>query len=244
MKKKKFVIAIPVYDGVDLMDIAAPREIFNWPKSDFMDLLVYYIGEADDSSQFAAKPITTRDGLTIIPDVSYDDEVIQSPNLIWVPGGAPAVLTEMMDDPDCPLTVYVKEKGPNAEWVTSVCEGAILLAHTGLLNGYSATTHHSFYPCMAAFPEVNMVKGYPRYVKDRNRITGGGISSGLDEALYIVELILGTQEAMIVQQVMQYYPNPPVSSKIIPSTSCPVQGMIKNTCSQRIMKSFKNTKIN
>ena len=81
---------------------------------------------------------------------------------------------------------------------------------------------------MAAFPEVKMVEGYPRYVKDRNRITGGGISSGLDEALYIIELILGTDAAISVQQVMQYYPDPPVRSKIEPSDCCPVQDLSRS----------------
>jgi cyclohexyl-isocyanide hydratase len=229
--QKNYIIAIPVYDGVDLMDIAAPREMFTWAKTDELKLVVYYIGEPDPNAQFPAKPITTRDGLTIIPDVHYNDEVIQFPNLIWVPGGAPDALSKIRSNPKSPLIAYVKEKGPEAEWVTSVCEGAILLASTGLLNGYNATTHHSFYPCMAAFPEVKMVEGYPRYVKDRNRITGGGISSGLDEALFIIELILGTAMAMSVQQVMQYYPNPPVNSKIVPSDCCPVSGMVDNTCS-------------
>lgn len=230
MEKKQFIIAIPVYDGVDLMDIAAPREMFTWPSSDWMELKVYFIGEKDPSGQFPAAPIKTRDGTTLIPDVNYEDEIIQTPNLIWVPGGAPSALSEMINDPDCLLTNYVKEKGEEVEWLTSVCEGAILLASTKLLDGYKATTHHSFYPCMEAYPEVKMVQGYPRYVRDRNRITGGGISSGLDEALFIIELIMGKEQAQSVQQVMQYYPKPPVHSQIIPSDCCPVSGMIDNTC--------------
>ncbi len=231
MEKKTFVIAIPVYDGVDLMDIAAPREMFTWPTTDYLQFKVYYIGEKDPNGQLPAKVISTREGTKIIPDVNYEDEAIQSPNLIWVPGGAPTALNKIMNNPNSKLINYVKTKGQGAEWVTSVCEGAILLASTGLLDGYYATTHHSFYPCMEAFPKVKMVPGYPRYVKDGNRITGGGISSGLDEALYIIELIMGTDAAISVQQVMQYYPEPPVSSKIVPSDCCPVEGMIPNTCS-------------
>ena len=231
MEQKEYIIAIPVYDGVDLMDIAAPREMFSWPSTDTMKFTVYYIGTRSKESADYAKPIRTRDNLKITPDVNYDDPRIQNPDLIWIPGGAPKSLRAMMDNPKDPLINYVKEKGPDAQYVCSVCEGAILFASTGLLNGYYATTHHSFYPCMAAFPEVKMVEGYPRYVKDGNRITGGGISSGLDEALYLIELIMGTEAAISVQQVMQYYPQPPVSSKIIPSDCCPVEGMISNTCS-------------
>lgn len=230
MQKKQFVVAIPVYDGVDLMDIAAPREMFTWPKSDTLEMVVYFIGQEDSSGRFPAIPVSTRDGLKIIPDAAYGDKAIQSPNLIWVPGGAPDALSAIRSNPEDALLSYVRDKGQNADWVCSVCEGAILLASTGLLDGYWATTHHSFYPCMAAFPKVKMVEGYPRYVKDGNRITGGGISSGLDEALYIIELVMGTEAAISVQQVMQYYPEPPVSSKIVPSDCCPVEGMINNTC--------------
>jgi len=145
MAKRQYIIAIPVYDGVDLMDIAAPREMFNWSSSEIIDLVVYYIGEASETDSKQAKPIVTRDGLTIIPDVTYQNEKVQQPDLIWVPGGAPDSLSVMIKDPNCKLINYVKNKGPQAEWVTSVCEGAILLASTGLLNGYHATTHHSFY---------------------------------------------------------------------------------------------------
>lgn len=66
-----------------------------------------------------------------------------------------------------------------------------------------------------------MVEGFPRFVVDRNRITGGGISSGLDEAFKLVELLAGYEAAQAVQQVMQYYPSPPVASTLTPATECP-----------------------
>ena len=228
--KKQFIIAIPLYDGVDLMDVAAPREMFSWVNTDEVEWVVYYIGKSKANSQ-DPEIIVTRDGTKLVPDYTYKDREVQSPNLIWVPGGAPDSLNEIMADPNSQLTAYVKDKGSNAEWVTSVCEGAILLANTGLLDGYNATTHWAFYPCMAAFPEVTMIEGYPRYVKDRNRITGGGISSALDEALFIIQIVMGTAMAIHVQQQMQYYPSPCVSSSIPTQDCCPVKGMIPNTCS-------------
>jgi len=63
--------------------------------------------------------------------------------------------------------------------------------------------------------------GTPRFVHDRNRLTGGGISSGLDEALKLVELLAGYEAAQEVQRTMQYYPDPPVASQLPQSTSCP-----------------------
>lgn len=229
MKKPQFVIAIPIYDGVDLMDIAAPREIFSWASNEHQDLKVYYVGEADDSTPNGVKQVVTRDNLRIMPDVSFLDSLVQAPDLLWVPGGSPDALQYEQVHPSDALMAYISEKGVCVPWLTSVCEGAILMAKLGFLNGYQATTHHSFYACMKAFPEVTMVPDFPRYVKDRNRITGGGISAGLDMAFYIVELIQGTQTAMDAQSTMQYYPDPPIQSVIVPSECCPVEGMIPLT---------------
>jgi cyclohexyl-isocyanide hydratase len=99
----------------------------------------------------------------------------------------------------------------------------MLLAAAGLLDGYEATTHWAFVPCFKQrFPKVKVAKGHPRYCLDRNRLTGGGISSGLDEALKLIELLLGTKVARSVQQSTEYYPRPPVHSAIPPTKHCPL----------------------
>ena len=67
-----------------------------------------------------------------------------------------------------------------------------------------------------------MVEGHPRFVIDRNRITEGGVSSGLDEALKMVELLPSQKVAQQVQQVIQYYPRPPVKSKILRRKDSPL----------------------
>jgi transcriptional regulator GlxA family with amidase domain len=67
---------------------------------------------------------------------------------------------------------------------------------------------------MQTYPVVKIADGHPRFVVDRNRLTGGGISSGLDEALQLIALLSGETLAQSVQQTTQYYPDPPVSSDI------------------------------
>jgi transcriptional regulator GlxA family with amidase domain len=69
---------------------------------------------------------------------------------------------------------------------------------------------------------VKIADGHPRFWLDRNRLTGGGISSGLDEALELIQLLAGTAAARKVQQVTQYYPDPPVTSEIPPTNTCPL----------------------
>ncbi|WP_298899402.1 DJ-1/PfpI family protein [uncultured Psychroserpens sp.] len=219
--QEPFTIVIPIYDGVDLMDIAAPREIFGWlafDKSFHRDVTILFVGEHEGT-------FTTNNGLKITIEATFTDDIALNPNLIWVPGGRPETLAEIISDPKSPYTAFVKKAGSNADWVCSVCEGAILLANTGLLNGHKITTHWKFVNCFGRYPEVTVVKDNLRYLKSGNRVTGGGISSGLDEALYLVKLIAGEASAIKIQQTMQYYPDPPVKSKIPKAGACPVKGL-------------------
>lgn len=221
--KEPYIISIPIFEGVDFMDIAAPREIFDWLNHDDTfkrEVQIYYVGQG--------KAFTTNNGVRIIVEAQFTDEHVQHPNLIWVPGGRPDTLGRIIGEQNSSFTNYVKRAGAKAEWVCSVCEGAVLLANTGLLDHYEATTHWNFVNCIAHnYKKVNLVPGNPRYVKSGNRVTGGGISSGLDEALFLVELIAGTASAIKIQQTMQYYPRPPVESTIPEPGACPVPGLHK-----------------
>jgi hypothetical protein len=82
--------------------------------------------------------------------------------------------------------------------------------------------HHAlaFIPCLKQIGKPKVVEGFPRYVLDRNRLTGGGISSGLDESLKLVELLTDYATAQSVQQSIQYYPCPPVASTLDQVKDC------------------------
>lgn len=203
------IIGITVYDKVDLLDVAGPREVLTWmdPNAE-VRLIARQPG-----------PITTRDGLTMIAPYGFAD----SPQLdvLWVPGGDLDALRYMMVGGGRDYLEFFKAQSTNAKYVCSVCEGALLLAQAGLLDGYEVTTHWAFIPCLSRFPNIRVAPGTPRFVLDRNRLTGGGISSGIDEALKLVELLTSTENAQEVQRVMQYYPDPPVQSTLTPATQCP-----------------------
>jgi cyclohexyl-isocyanide hydratase len=215
--KPRFDIAIPIYPGVDLLDVTAPWEIFNWMKASWPARTV--------STQLVAMTraaVTTRDGFRLTPDTTFNEVRRKGRQfqLLWVPGGSVPELRRMMVSPR--YLEFLQDQSAGAEWVTSVCEGAMILAASGLLDGYEATTHWAFLPCFQAFPGVKAAAGYPRFVVDRNRVTGGGISSGLDEALKLVELIAGKTIAEQVQVTTQYFPKPPVKGAIPGADTCPL----------------------
>lgn len=216
---RAFNITIPIYEGVDLMDVAAPYEMFNW-------MGVYWKTERDVSVRLAAakkKTVKTRDNLKLTPDISFADfhkENLQT-HLLWVPGGDLVKYKKMLTDKI--YLDFIKQQSEKAVYVTSVCEGALLLASVGLLDGYEATTHWAFVPCLKKFCKVKVADGYPRFVVDRNRVTGGGISSGLDEALELIARVSSYDIAKQVQLVTQYFPQPPINGSIPDqNTSCPL----------------------
>src|SRR6185503_2278970 len=104
----------------------------------------------------------------------------------------------------------------------SVCEGALLLASAGLLDGYQATTHWAFIACLKSYSRITVVDGFPRFVIDGNRVTGGGISSGIDEAFELAARISSYAIAKQVQAVTQYFPKPPFSGDMLQPGKCPL----------------------
>jgi transcriptional regulator GlxA family with amidase domain len=204
-------IGIPVYEGVDLLDVAGPYEMFRWiPKAKGIEAIVI----SEDGG-----PVTTVNGLTFNAHRSFADA--GKIDVLWVPGGDPASLSAIMKDPDGPYLSYIKAVAADATWICSVCEGAMLLAQAGLLDGYKATTHWAFVNCLQAFPEIDVDLTNPRFVECGNRLTGGGISSGLDESLRLIEILTDTETAIDVKITTQYFPMPPVGGALPPPEGCP-----------------------
>lgn len=193
------ILGVPVYEGVNLLDVAGPWEMFNWvnPSLGLKTLVVSEQG----------CPVTTMNGIHFNADTSFS----RAPALdvLWVPGGHPDALSKIMKDPASPYLVYLRQVAKTAKWVCSVCEGALLLARAGLLDGHKATTHWAFLRCLQKFPKIDVVTTHPRWVVSGNRLTGGGISSGLDESLQLITLLFGADEAASVQLTTEYFPNPP-----------------------------------
>jgi cyclohexyl-isocyanide hydratase len=195
-------ILVPLYQGFDLLDLCGPSEMFNWAGYT-VDLVAEVPGRVTANNGFVFE---VPNGLPA-QGAPYD--------ALWVPGGSPDDLARIIADPARRYLDFIAGQAVQSTWVCSVCEGALLMAAAGLLDGYTATTHWAFIPYLIEYhPQVAVADGHPRFVVDRNRLTGGGISSGLDEALQLIALLSGEVAAQQVQQTTQYYPDPPVTSAI------------------------------
>jgi cyclohexyl-isocyanide hydratase len=107
---------------------------------------------------------------------------------------------------DARLMAFLRERGATATWVTSVCTGSLLLAAAGLLRGYRATCHWMSLPLLEPLGAIPVAE---RVVEDRNRLTGAGVSAGIDLGLALAARICGEGTARAIQLSIEYDPHPP-----------------------------------
>ena len=110
----------------------------------------------------------------------------------------------MMEDQD--VLAFLADKGKTARFVTSVCTGSLILGAAGLLDGYKATSH---WVTRDVLKELGAVPTKGRVVVDRNRITGGGVTAGIDFGLQIAALLRSPDYARAIQLYLEYDPAPP-----------------------------------
>ena len=193
--KGRLKAAFVISEGAVMIDFAGPWEVFQdvmvegrGPKME--DLHVFDLYTVSDSR----KPIRVSDGMQIVPDYTFEDA--PKPDIVVVPaqGGHS---TQMLD--------WLRQMAKQSDVVMSVCNGAFKLADAGLLDGKMATAHHSAYGYFQkTYPKV-MVQRNVRYVQsDPVVFTAGGLSSGIDLALHIVELAFGRDVAEQTAMDMEY----------------------------------------
>jgi cyclohexyl-isocyanide hydratase len=146
------------------------------------------------------QPVAARGGLRFVPDTSIADA--PALDLVFVPGG-PGV-GALMEDGE--VLEFLRRAARQARYVTSVCTGALVLGAAGLLKGYRATTHWLSLDLLPVFGATAVAD---RVVIDRNRITGGGVTAGIDFALAIAAEVAGEDKAKEIQLLIEYNPAPP-----------------------------------
>ncbi|MFS2225807.1 DJ-1/PfpI family protein [Pantoea sp. B65] len=148
-------------------------------------------------------PVTSDRGLTMLPTATFAD--CPPLDIICVPGGPGQIA--LMDDRQ--TLDFLSQVAERAQLITSVCTGSLLLGAAGLLQGYQATSHWS------SLDQLALLGAQPvqqRVVRDRNRITGAGVTSGIDFALTVVADLYGAVVAQQIQLQMEYDPEPPFTS--------------------------------
>jgi putative intracellular protease/amidase len=184
-------IAMLLYPGFTALDLVGPQYFF----ASLMGANVQLV--AKDRA-----PVMSDTGLAIVPTATLD-ECPADLDVLFVPGSGSGVL-DAMEDPA--LVAFVADRGARAKWVTSVCTGSLLLARAGLLTGYRATGHWMARDVLADFGAIPVNE---RVVRDRNRMTGAGVSAGLDLGLAMTAELRDRAYAEGVQLLAEYAPEPP-----------------------------------
>jgi len=148
-------------------------------------------------------PVRSEWGLTISPDATFADA--PTLDILCVPGGWG--VNEYLDDEE--LLGFLRARGERARYITSVCSGALLLGAAGLLRGYRATTH---WLSLDLLPLLGAEAVQQRVVRDRNRITGAGVTAGIDFGLALAAELFGPATAQRIQLAIEYAPAPPFDS--------------------------------
>ena len=185
-------IGLLLFPNVTQLDLTGPYEVF----SRIPDTKVTLIAATNT-------PVRTEWGLNIVPETTFDNA--PELDLLCVPGGWG--VNAMLED--TALLSFIRDRGQRARYVTSVCSGALLLGAAGLLRGYRATTHWMSLDLLSAFGAIPVRE---RVVTDRNRITGAGVSAGIDLALVVAAELFGPRTSQEIQLAIEYDPAPPFTS--------------------------------
>ncbi len=192
--KGKIPVAFLISDGAVMIDFAGPWEVFQdvmlverrWPDDDRMPFELYTVAET-------SKPIHTSGGMKIVPEYTFANA--PRPKVIVIPA---------QSDPTPATLDWLRKASETADVTMSVCTGAFLLAQSGLLDGQAATTHHSSYKTFAKqFPKVTVKRG-ARFVEGPKMASAGGLTSGIDLAMRVVERYFGREVAEKTAFYMEY----------------------------------------
>jgi len=184
-----FRVAMLVYPQITQLDLTGPQEVFTMVPG--VEVRLYWKN---------LSPVRSESGLLLTPTCTFDDD---SPvDLLCVPGGRGQV--DLMADDE--VLSFLRRAAQTARYITSVCTGALLLGAAGLLRGYRATT---YWMTLDNLSVLGATAVQERVVCDRNRITGAGVTAGIDFALTVIAQLWGEPLARAVQLGLEYDPQPP-----------------------------------
>ncbi|MEU8978799.1 DJ-1/PfpI family protein [Streptomyces sp. NPDC048309] len=206
MSTVRRLIVIVLFEGVDLLDVTGPPEVFSLVQRETDDATGYDVVLAAETMD----PVTTSAGVRILPDITFDEAATRSIDTLLVPGSVEVDSQRRVHALTDPAVVgWVKKLAATTRRVASVCVGAHLLAAAGLLDGKRATTHWSTAHQLAADHPLIEVDADPIFIREGDVWTGAGISACLDLSLALVADDFGETMALrVARQLVMYLKRP------------------------------------
>lgn len=182
------VVAMLMYPGFTNLDLVGPHATWG------MAMDIQLVWKTLD-------PVASDTGMRILPTATLRSCPADL-DILFVPGGHDTA--DHLDDDE--VLDFLATRGATARYVTSVCSGSLLLGAAGLLHGYRAGVHWTLRDLLAPLGAECV---HERVVVDRNRITGGGVTAGIDFGLTVLAEIVGEEQARVTQLAIEYDPAPP-----------------------------------
>jgi cyclohexyl-isocyanide hydratase len=185
-------IGILLFPKVTQLDFTGPLQVF----SSLRDAKIHLIWKR-------IEPVASDSVMMLTPTTTFAD--CPQLDVICVPGGVGT--DDMINDEE--MLAFLRMQADGAKYVTSVCTGSLVLGAAGLLRGYRAATH---WTAIDYLPAYGAIPARTRVCADRNRVTGGGVTAGIDFALTLVEMLVDRKTAETIQLRLEYNPAPPFNS--------------------------------
>ena len=213
-------IGLVLFPRVTQLDFTGPLQVF----SSIPDAQVHLVWKR-------IEPVATDSVMMLTPTVSFAD--CPQLDVLCVPGGFG--IDAMVNDEE--MLAFLRKQAEGARYVTSVCTGSLVLGAAGLLKGYRATTHWS---AMDNLAPLGAIPTKTRVCVDRNRVTGGGVTAGIDFALTLVAQLVDRRTAEAIQLRLEYNPAPPFNAGSPETAPAEVLALIKERIAPSMQRRIEN----
>jgi len=184
------IIAV-LFPGMTALDLVGPMQVLGFlPGADIQTVWKH------------EGPVRSDNGLQLVASHSFAT-AFADPDILIIGGAAGPTLDIMKDDD---AIAFLADRGAKAKWLVSVCTGSLILSAAGLLKGYRASSYWAVRDQLAAFGAVPCDE---RVVIDRNRMTGGGVTAGIDVGLSLAGTLFGDEFGRLVELFLECAPKPP-----------------------------------
>jgi putative intracellular protease/amidase len=198
-------IAMLIFPQMTILDLIGPHFMF----SSLMNTKLVLVAKS-------LEPVTSDSGVTVLPTATFAS-CPRDLTVLFTPGGTDGTLAAAKDRE---TLAFMADRGSRAKYVTSVCSGSLVLGAAGLLKGYKATSH---WACRDALAGFGAIPTDARVVRDRNRITGAGVTAGIDFGLTMVAELRDQHYAECIQLMAEYSPSPPFNSGSLKTANADVK---------------------